>query len=234
MASAQRMRRQLLACGTLLTLLGACGTEPPAPAPTTRVVTQTVTPTFTPTRSQPADADTRSSTATTGPAAQPSTAAPTPPTTATSPIATTGDEVGRVVKVYDGDTITVDIQGLDQAVRILGIDAPERENKGLGIAGECYGDESGADLRAKLLNSDVTLQVDPAQGDGPNHVDKYNRLLRYVQAQTQTGSIDVGAYQLQAGNAWVYEQYPVERTPEYMTEMQQAQADHAGLWAACE
>lgn len=164
---------------------------------------------------------------------QQSSAQTTEPTTAT---------VGRVTSVYDGDTFTVTLDGQKEHVRVLGIDAPELENKGIGVAGQCYGKESGDALRALLTGTTVSLTIDTGQGEAKTgYRDKYGRLLRYVQAPldtpdvtTATSTTDLGDYQLTHGNAWVYEQFPVERTPQYMTEMTKAQQDHAGLWAACE
>jgi endonuclease YncB( thermonuclease family) len=150
--------------------------------------------------------------------------------------------IGPVVSVYDGDTLTVVVEGQKESVRPLGIDAPELENKGLGIQGECYGPQSRDAARALLAGTIVKLTVDPEQGDAKDdYRDLHGRLLRYVQVPLDTGDIttatdtvDFGDYQIRSGNAWVYEQYPVERTPDYMTEMAQAQQDHEGLWAACE
>ena len=156
--------------------------------------------------------------------------------------------MAHVLSVYDGDTITVEAPGAKggkEQVRILGIDAPELENANLGITGECYGEQSAEALRALLTGSvyiEVDLQIDLGQGDAQHEYrDKYGRLLRYVSVgldsanyYNATDHVDVSDWQLQHGNAWVYEQYPVERTPEYMQDQQQAQANHAGLWAACE
>jgi endonuclease YncB( thermonuclease family) len=162
-----------------------------------------------------------------------------PPPLTTDPLAPL---VGPVVSVYDGDTLTVVVGGEKESVRPLGIDAPELENKGLGIVGECYGPQSKDAARALLTGTTVRLTVDPEQGDAKDdYRDQYGRLLRYVQVPLDTGdiitatdSVDFGDYQIRSGNAWVFEQYPVERTPDYMTEMAQAQQDHTGLWAACE
>jgi endonuclease YncB( thermonuclease family) len=206
------------------------------------------------------------------PTSQVSTAAPAAPTAATSPTTTASHDadappaspttqavtssanlppltadplapvIGPVVGVYDGDTLTVVVDGEKESVRPLGIDAPELENKGLGITGECYGPQSRDAARALLAGTIVKLTVDPQQGDAKDdYRDLHGRLLRYVQVPLDTGDIttatdtvDFGDYQIRHGNAWVYEQYPVKRTPDYMTEMQQAQQDHEGLWAACE
>ena len=76
-----------------------------------------------------------------------------------------------VVKVADGDTVTVVIDGVRERVRLLGIDAPE-----LGSPGECFGRESADRAAALLTGTSVQLIADDTQDDR----DRYGRLLRYV------------------------------------------------------
>jgi hypothetical protein len=52
----------------------------------------------------------------------------TPPMTSLSTGPTGPTEVATVVKVVDGDTIRVDIDGVEYPVRYIGIDAPEIDN----------------------------------------------------------------------------------------------------------
>jgi len=153
------------------------------------------------------------------------------PETSTATTETGERQVGQVVRIYDADTITVSIDGEEQPVRLLGIDAPELENKGLGIAGECYGIEARDHLRSYLqIGTDVTLIIDPEQGDTDNR----GRLLRYVEVRDDQGPIDVAGWLLEHGDAWVYEEYPVARTPFYRAMMEYAQTVHNGLWSVCE
>ena len=229
--------RILAATGAALAL-AACSVPnlPPPQQPTGAVTVTTVT-------------TTPASTSASATAAQTSTAAPTPPTPTTSrstPASQQPDPLAPVdapvVSVYDGDTFTVTIDGERESVRPLGIDAPELENKSLGIAGECYGPQSKDALVGLVRNVTVRLTVDPQQGNAKDgYRDQYHRLLRYVEVPVDTGDIatatqtvDLGDWQLRNGNAWVFEQYPVARTPQYEQEMHVAQADHTGLWGACE
>jgi len=75
----------------------------------------------------------------------------------------------KVRSITDGDTILTLLPdtGIEQSVRLLGIDAPEKGKTGY--------KESLAWLNSQLLGADVTLQIDPAQAK-----DKYDRVLAIV------------------------------------------------------
>lgn len=77
----------------------------------------------------------------------------------------------EVVKVVDGDTIEVRIDGKLESVRLIGIDAPEIEGntKENGIESKNY-------LVNLIGNEKVRLEADETQDDR----DIYDRLLRYV------------------------------------------------------
>jgi micrococcal nuclease len=79
-----------------------------------------------------------------------------------------------VVRVVDGDTVRLLINGKEETVRLIGINTPETVDSRRPV--QCFGRE--ASKRAKEILSDafVFLENDPTQGDR----DKYNRLLRYV------------------------------------------------------
>lgn len=78
----------------------------------------------------------------------------------------TGDEMGRVVRVIDGDTIEVEINGEIYDVRYVGVNTPERDEV-------CY-DEATATNAAFVEGQTVRLVRDVS------NTDRYNRLLRYV------------------------------------------------------
>lgn len=80
----------------------------------------------------------------------------------------------KVVKVIDGDTIDVEIDGGTARVRLIGIDTPETQHPSKPL--QCFGQEAADIVKEKLLNHYVTLEEDSTQDDK----DKYDRLLRYV------------------------------------------------------
>ncbi len=84
-------------------------------------------------------------------------------------------------EVVDGDTISVSD---GSTVRLIGIDAPER--------GQCGSEEASAVLAQLVVGQTITL-VPGARDD----VDKYGRLLRYVEAN----GIDTNLMMIQSGHA---------------------------------
>lgn len=100
-----------------------------------------------------------------------STGGSAPAATPPSPSATTGavpaGAVIPVVRVADGDTLTVRIGGRRERIRIIGIDTPE--------TGEC-GFEAAREALVRAVAGGVRLEADRTQDDR----DRYGRLLRHV------------------------------------------------------
>jgi endonuclease YncB( thermonuclease family) len=77
-----------------------------------------------------------------------------------------GDEIGTVTRIVDGDTIEVNIDGVIYDVRYIGVNTPERDEP-------CYAEATEAN-RALVEGQVVTLVKDVSE------TDRYGRLLRYV------------------------------------------------------
>lgn len=78
-----------------------------------------------------------------------------------------------VVRVVDGDTVTLHIDGVDEDARLLGIDTPETVKPGAPV--DCFGPEASARAKALLphgtrvrISRDVELR------------DRFDRLLVYL------------------------------------------------------
>ena len=80
----------------------------------------------------------------------------------------------RVVRVIDGDTIRVRVQGKEYTVRLIGVDTPETVHPTKTV--QHFGAEASAYTKAALEAKTVTLEADRT-GDTR---DSYGRLLRYV------------------------------------------------------
>lgn len=77
----------------------------------------------------------------------------------------------QVVRVVDGDTIVVRLDGREERVRYIGIDTPETY---AGNEPACYAEEATAANRALTKSGVVALVRDEQDRDD------YGRLLRYV------------------------------------------------------
>jgi len=130
-----------------------------------------------------------------------------------------------LVKVIDGDTIAVSINGKNEVVRVIGIDTPEIVDSRKTV--ECFGKE--ATEMAKVIfedNKTVLLESDPTQGDR----DKYQRLLRYV--WIDDGKIDFGKFMIDGGYASEYTyNLPYKYQNEYKQAELEARVGKKGLWA---
>jgi micrococcal nuclease len=82
-----------------------------------------------------------------------------------------------VVRVVDGDTVVVKIDGVDETLRLIGIDTPETVDPRKPV--QCFGIEASNKAKEWLSGKMVELESDPSQDER----DKYGRLLRYVRIQ---------------------------------------------------
>lgn len=80
----------------------------------------------------------------------------------------------KVIKVVDGDTIAVDIDGVSEIIRLIGINTPETVDQRKPV--ECFGIEASNKAKELLSGKLVALEKDDSQDER----DKYGRLLRYI------------------------------------------------------
>jgi endonuclease YncB( thermonuclease family) len=80
----------------------------------------------------------------------------------------------RVVKVVDGDTLVVDIDGSATTLRLIGLDTPETLDPRKPV--QCFGREASDRAKALLTDQYVRLEYDKTQGV----LDKYDRTLAYI------------------------------------------------------
>lgn len=95
--------------------------------------------------------------------------APTPTARLTFPDGTTP---ATVLRVIDGDTIEVEVDGGTHKVRYIGIDTPETVDPRRSVG--CYGEEASAANKALVEGLTVGLEKDVSE------TDVFGRLLRYV------------------------------------------------------
>ena len=143
------------------------------------------------------------------------------PNRETSP---TSSFVGKVIKVTDGDTITIRSNGEEIRVRLSGIDAPESDQP--------FGRESTKKLSSMVKRKEVRIES--------NKTDRYGRVLGKVWVQPADCSncgktLDANHTQILSGMAWWYRQYAHEQPPEDRGRYESAEVEARkrgwGLWS---
>lgn len=118
----------------------------------------------------------------------------------------------ELVEVFDGDSLLAAIDGITVEVRLIGINAPERD--------ECHADASRRQL-AELLDSS-SLVLESSDDDD----DQFGRLLRYAWVD----GIEVNARMLTVGGA-IALQTGHERQDDYVSLAREASQQRRGMWA---
>ncbi len=127
------------------------------------------------------------------------------------------------VRVVDGDTIQVDINGYLYKVRYIGIDTPETIHPTKPV--EYFGKEASEKNREFVEGKTVLLEKDVSE------VDKYCRLLRYVWIDGMMANAEL----VRLGYAQVVTYPPDVKYQEYFLQLQrEAQEGGLGLWAELE
>ncbi len=146
-----------------------------------------------------------------------------PEATSTSPKTLTQQAYG-VVKVVDGDTIDVSIDGKVERLRLIGIDTPETVDPRKPV--ECFGAEASNKAKLVLTGKNVYLESDNTQGER----DKYDRLLRYVFLEDGT---NFNLLMIKEGYAYEYTyDLPYKYQDEFKLAQKNAEINKKGLWAS--
>jgi endonuclease YncB( thermonuclease family) len=117
---------------------------------------------------------------------------------------------GRVVRVTDGDTLTLlTPQRRQLTIRLTEIDAPE--------GGQPWGARSKQALSQLVFRRDVRIME--------SGKDQYGRTLGRI----YVGATDVSAEMVRTGSAWAYRQYLTD--PSLLTLEQEARNAKRGLWS---
>ncbi|MCK5510516.1 thermonuclease family protein [Candidatus Parcubacteria bacterium] len=128
-----------------------------------------------------------------------------------------------VVKVVDGDTVAVNINGVKETLRLIGIDTPETVHPSKPV--QCFGIEASNKAKELLNNKSVRLESDSTQSER----DKYGRLLRYVFLED---GINFNKLMISEGYAF---EYTYGTFYKYQNEFKQAEREarenKTGLWA---
>ena len=129
-------------------------------------------------------------------------------------------ETYKVVRVVDGDTFIIDYNGIEERVRLIGVDTPEsvhpneKKNTEFGKTVSNYSKEN-------LTNKEVQIEFDVSQRD------KYGRLLCYVYIDGQM----YNKLLLEEGLAKVATYPPnVKYVDEFVAIQKKARENKKGMW----
>jgi micrococcal nuclease len=151
-------------------------------------------------------------------------ATPEPPTPDPAPLghAPQGPTVlATVVSVTDGDTIRVLVDGVEQRVRYIGIDAPE-----VGSGAEWMGAEATAANSSLVAGRQVVLERDVSKRD------QFGRMLRYVWLETDDGWLLVNRELVRRGFAQAVSFPPdVKYDALFLRAQRNAAKAARGMWA---
>jgi micrococcal nuclease len=128
-------------------------------------------------------------------------------------------QMATVIRVIDGDTIDVFLNGTTQRLRYIGIDTPETVDPSRPIG--CYGHEASDKNRELVEGKQVGLEKDASE------TDEFGRLLRYV----WVGELSVNAALVKGGYA-ESKSYPPNTGHQAALDalQRQAQAAQLGRW----
>jgi micrococcal nuclease len=127
----------------------------------------------------------------------------------------------QVIKVIDGDTIEVFIDGKIEKVRMIGINTPETVDPRRPV--QCYGKEASNKLKELLQDKIIVLEADETQ----DSYDKYNRALRYVFLNEE----NINKKMVSEGFAFEYTyKKPYKFQKDFKEAERKAQENNIGLW----
>jgi len=138
-----------------------------------------------------------------------------------------GDSSGQaqVVRVIDGDTIVVSLDGSDEPIRLIGINTPETVDPRR--PAECYGAEASARTKS-LLPQGTAIRI---ERDAELR-DRYDRLLAYVRRSSDDLFVNLSL--VKDGFALAYPFPPnTAHQREFSAAERAARSASAGLWSSC-
>jgi len=134
-----------------------------------------------------------------------------------------------VIKVIDGDTISIIKNGKTVTLRLIGLDTPETVDPRKPV--QCFGKAASEKAKELLTHKTVRLEFDASQGT----LDKYGRTLAYVFLPPQRGvpaEIFFNEYMIAEGYGHEYTyNLPYKYQKEFKAAESHAREEKKGLWA---
>lgn len=130
-----------------------------------------------------------------------------------------------VVRVVDGDTLQIELDGELVKVRLIGVDTPETVHPQKPV--EHFGKQASAFTKRLVEGKAVRLESDPQTANR----DKYGRLLRYV--YLKDGTL-VNALIIRKGYGHAYTRFPFQFMEKFRELERHAREEKRGLWGDAE
>lgn len=129
-----------------------------------------------------------------------------------------------VLRVVDGDTVAVEIEGKEEVLRLIGINTPETVDPRKPV--QCFGIEASNKAKETLNGKKVSIEADNTQND----LDKYNRPLRYIYLENGT---NFNKMMIEEGYAfeYTYSSIPYKYQTDFKNAEKTAREQKKGLWA---
>lgn len=126
---------------------------------------------------------------------------------------------GICIRVIDGDTIVVQLNGQEEKVRLIGVDTPETVHPSKPV--EYFGKEASRFTRQMVEGKQVTLEYDWQRRD------KYRRLLAYVFLENQAM---LNEEIIKQGFGFAYTRFPFKYMEKFRGLEKEARENNRGLW----
>ena len=130
-----------------------------------------------------------------------------------------------ILKVVDGDTVDIDINGRAERVRLIGVNTPETKHPTKPI--ECFGPEASAYM-TELLPKGTTVRIER----DVEARDRYGRMLLYLYRDSDNLFINLDLVSRGYGTPMSIEPNTFHRN-DFVQAAALAEVSNVGLWKAC-
>ena len=144
-----------------------------------------------------------------------------------SPVSISGttSNTAVVVAVTDGDTLSIDLAGKRETVRLIGLDTPETKHPTKGV--QCFGPEA-TEFTASVLA--VGTQIELTRDVEAR--DRYGRLLAYVRLAGSGVFVNLELVRLGFARPYPFPPNTAHQS-DFAAAAWEAQQERRGLWRAC-
>lgn len=131
-------------------------------------------------------------------------------------------ETVHVTRVIDGDTIEIDHNGINEKIRLIGINTPEINDSRPEM--RCFAELAKTKMQYAVEGKDIIIVSDDSQSDR----DKYNRLLRFIYLDKNT---NLNYLMIWKGYAYEYTYgSPYRKQDKFKKAQETAEKKEKGLW----